>query len=51
VLWSGAQKHKGLDGLVPSTCEEPAYRVPTALPSQGVASSLHGRVIEAVLST
>jgi hypothetical protein len=27
VLWPGTQKHKGLDSLVPFTCEKPAYRV------------------------
>src|SRR5271163_645311 len=27
VLWPGTHKHKGLDSLVPFTCEKPAYRV------------------------
>jgi hypothetical protein len=27
VLWPGTQKYKGLDSLVPFTCEKPAYCV------------------------
>jgi hypothetical protein len=52
VLWQGAQEHKGLDDLVPSTCEEPAYRVLYLIASQPESDEFPiGPAFEAVLSS